>query len=42
MELGIQAGYPVVGIKATLLDDKSFKYSGIRGYGTLTKQEETE
>lgn len=29
-------------IKATLLDDKSFKYSGIRGYGTLTKQEETE
>jgi hypothetical protein len=29
-------------IKATLQDDKSFKYSGIRGYGTLTRKEKTE
>jgi hypothetical protein len=29
-------------IKATLLNEKTFKYSGIRGYGTLTKQEEAE
>ena len=29
-------------IKANLLNDKTFKYSGIRGYGTLTKQEAAE
>lgn len=29
-------------IKATLLDDNKFKYSGIRGYGTLTRQEKNE
>lgn len=26
-------------IKATLVDEDTFKYSGIRGYGTLTRQE---
>ena len=25
-------------IKATLVDENTFKYSGIRGYGTLTRQ----
>lgn len=29
-------------IKATLVDGHTFKYSGIRGYGTLTRQENTE
>ena len=29
-------------IKATLVDKKTLKYSGIQGYGTLTKMEETE
>lgn len=25
-------------VKATLVDEQTFKYSGIRGYGTLTRQ----
>jgi hypothetical protein len=25
-------------IKATLVDENTFKYSGVRGYGTLTRQ----
>ena len=29
-------------INATLVNEKTFKYSGIRGYGTLTKQEAAE
>ncbi len=26
-------------IKATLVDEHTFKYSGLRGYGTLTRQQ---
>jgi len=29
-------------IKATLVNETTFKYSGIQGYGTLTKQEKSE